>query len=502
MRGTHMKSKVIFFAILFLFLIYIPVRASSVKKVSETVFLFDSSVSMGEPEVSVRVKSLINDLLSSVPKEIKIGYISYNTDIVDVKEISEDRDSIREKLEASSYLGYSNAGAGLKRAVDLLPQGGKIFWFCDGEIDMKSSEEIETSKNKFNEALLKAKELGIEINICSFEKEKSEALLYSASSETKGFLLFSSEYTNAQLQEEILKSLTYEVKFKINVSYNETSRKLIIETELLDDENQNVLSDTANDYSDWKFNISGIEYKAEYLNGKLRTEIKTDNTDNFYISLVPPESKKDLYNIRDNEKDISLIPYNNENSETEKEVQEKKEVSKEKYYSSKVIFYIVLITLILVSIIIFIIYKKKKKKLEKKINPKSGVDKNRILIEDKNVDNLGKLKIYVIKEKENLYTPITFLLSGIDIRNGISFFEILEARSDIKGKNERFVLAAKGIIFTVSENKELVVSNKGSADIFVDDEKIADRKFNIALKAKFSVLLCGNSYEYDIHYIF
>ena len=498
-----MKSKVIFFAILFLFLIYIPVRASSVKKVSETVFLFDSSVSMGEPEVSVRVKSLINDLLSSVPKEIKIGYISYNTDIVDVKEISEDRDSIREKLEASSYLGYSNAGAGLKRAVDLLPQGGKIFWFCDGEIDMKSSEEIETSKNKFNEALLKAKELGIEINICSFEKEKSEALLYSASSETKGFLLFSSEYTNAQLQEEILKSLTYEVKLKVKVSYNETSSKLSIEAELIDDENKNVLSDIANDYSDWKFNISGKEYKAEYLNGELRTEIEIDHADEVYsINLVPPENKKSLYSIKDNEKNISLIPYDNEKSETEKEVQEKKEVSKEKYYNSKVIFYIVLITLILISIIIFIIYKKNGKKLEKKINPKSGVDKNRILIEDKNVDNLGKLKIYVIKEKENLYTPITFLLSGIDIRNGISFFEILEARSDIKGKNERFVLAAKGIIFTVSENKELVVSNKGSADIFVDDEKIADRKFNIALKAKFSVLLCGNSYEYDIHYIF
>ena len=497
-----MKSKVIFFAILFLFLIYIPVRASSVKKVSETVFLFDSSVSMGETEISKRVKSLINDILYAIPAEIKIGYVSYNTDVIDVKEISEDRDSIREKLEASSYFGYSNAGAGLKRAVDLLPQGGKIFWFCDGEIDMKSSEEIETSKNEFNEALLRAKELGIEINICSFEREKSEALLYSASNETKGFLLFSSEYTNAQLQEEILKSLTYEVKFKINVSYNETSRKLIIETELLDDENQNVLSDTANDYSDWKFNISGIEYKAEYLNGKLRTEIKTDNTDNFYISLVPPESKKDLYNIRDNEKDISLIPYNNENSETEKEVQEKKEVSKEKYYSSKVIFYIVLITLILVSIIIFIIYKKKKKKLEEKNKALSGSDKNRILIEDKNADKLGKLKIYVVKEKENLYTPITFLLSGIDIRNGISLFEILEARSDIKGKNERFILATKNILFTVSENKELVVSNKGSADIFVDDEKIADRKFNIALKARFSVSLCGNSYEYDIHYIF
>ena len=497
-----MKSKVIFFAISFLFLIYIPVRASSVKKVSETVFLFDSSVSMGEPEVSVRVKSLINDLLSSVPKEIKIGYISYNTDIVDVKEISEDRDSIREKLEASSYFGYSNTGVGLKRAVDLLPQGGKIFWFCDGEIDMKSSEEIETSKNEFNEALLRAKELGIEINICSFEREKSEALLYSASNETKGFLLFSSEYTNAQLQEEILKSLTYEVKLKINVSYNETSRKLSIEAELIDDENQNVLSDTANDYSDWKFNISGIEYKAEYLNGKLRTEIKTDNTDNFYINLVPPESKKDLYNIKDNEKNISLIPYNNENSETEKEVQEKKEVSKEKYYNSKVIFYIVLITLILISIIIFIIYKKNGKELEKKFNPTSGSDKNKILIEDKNTDKLGRLKIYIIKEKENLYTPITFLLSGIDIRNGISFFEILEAKSDIKGKNERFILATKNILFTVSENKELVVSNKGSADIFVDDEKIADRKFNIALKARFSVSLCGNSYEYDIHYIF
>jgi len=496
-----MKSKVIFFAISFLFLIYIPVRASSVKKVSETVFLFDSSVSMGEPEVSLRVKPLINDLLSSVPKEIKIGYISYNTDIVDVKEISEDRDSIREKLEASSYFGYSNTGVGLKRAVDLLPQGGKIFWFCDGEIDMKSSEEIETSKNEFNEALLRAKELGIEINICSFEREKSEALLYSASNETKGFLLFSSEYTNAQLQEEILKSLTYEVKLKINVSYNETSRKLSIEAELIDDENQNVLSDTANDYSDWKFNISGIEYKAEYLNGKLRTEIKTDNTDNFYINLVPPESKKDLYNIKDNEKNISLIPYNNENSETEKEVQEKKEVSKEKYYNSKVIFYIVLITLILISIIIFIIYKKNGKELEKKFNPKSGSD-NKILIEDKNADKLGKLKIYIIKEKENLYTPITFLLSGMDIRNGISFFEILEAKSDIKGKNERFILATKNILFTVSENKELVVSNKGSADIFVDDEKIADRKFNIALKARFSVSLCGNSYEYDIHYIF
>lgn len=497
-----MKSKVIFFAISFLFLIYIPVRASSVKKVSETVFLFDSSVSMGEPEVSVRVKSLINDLLSSVPKEIKIGYVSYNTDIIDVNEISEDRDSIREKLEASSYFGYSNAGAGLKRAIDLLPQGGKIFWFCDGEIDMKSNEDIETSKNEFNEALLRAKELGIEINICSFEKEKSEALLYSASNETKGFLLFSSEYTNTQLQEEILKSITYEVKLKINVSYNETSRKLSIEAELIDDENQNVLSDTANDYSDWKFNISGIEYKAEYLNGKLRTEIETDGTDKFYsISLVAPENKKDLYNIKDNEKNISLIPYNNENSETEKEVQEKKEVSKEKYYNSKVIFYIVLITLILVSIIIFIIYKKNGKELEKKFNPKSGSD-NKILIEDKNADKLGKLKIYIIKEKENLYTPITFLLSGMDIRNGISFFEILEAKSDIKGKNERFILATKNILFTVSENKELVVSNNGSADIFVDDEKIADRKFNIALKARFSVSLCGNSYEYDIHYIF
>ena len=500
-----MKSKVIFFAILFLFLIYIPVRASNVKKVSETVFLFDSSVSMGETEISKRVKSLINDILYAIPAEIKIGYVSYNTDVIDVKEISEDRDSIREKLEASSYFGYSNAGAGLKRAVDLLPQGGKIFWFCDGEIDMKSSGEIETSKNKFNEALLKAKELGIEINICSFEKEKSEALLYSASSETKGFLLFSSEYTNTQMQEEILKSLTYEVKLKVKASYNENDRKLLIEAKLLDDENENenVLSDIENDYSDWKFNISGKEYKAEYLNGELRTEIEIDHADEVYsINLVPPENKKSLYNIKDNEKNISLIPYNNEKSETEKEVQEKKEVSKEKYYSSKVIFYIVLITLILISIIIFIIYKKNGKKLEKKINPKSGVDKNRILIEDKNVDNLGKLKIYVIKEKENLYTPITFLLSGIDIKSGISFFEILEAKSDIKGKNERFVSAAKGIIFTVSENKELVISNKGSADIFIDDEKVTDRKFNIALKAKFSVLLCGNSYEYDIHYIF
>ena len=82
------------------------------------------------------------------------------------------------------------------------------------------------------------------------------------------------------------------------------------------------------------------------------------------------------------------------------------------------------------------------------------------------------------------------------------FLKFLEARSDIKGKNERFILATKNILFTVSENKELVVSNKGSADIFVDDEKIADRKFNIALKARFSVSLCGNSYEYDIHYIF
>lgn len=487
-----MKSKVIFLVILLLFLICIPIRAD-VNKVKKIVFLFDTSVSMKES--GTRVRKLIRDLLSEIPSEVEIGYISYNTDIVNRRGIDTKRENIEEDLDNNSYFGYSNAGTGLGSAVELLPQGGKIFWFCDGEIDMKSSEEIEASKNKFNEALLKAKELGIEINICSFEKEKSEAMLYSASSETKGFLLFSSEYTNTHMQEEILKSLTYEAKLNIKVLQNKVNGKLIIEAELLDDDNKNVLSDIENDYSDWKFNISGVEYKAEYLDGKLRTEVEIDNYDKFYsISLVPPENRKALCNIKDNEKNISLIPYKDDTSKVEKEVKE------ENNYSSKAIFYIVLITLILVSIIIFIIYKKSEKKSEEKINIESSGYKNKILIEDKNVKTLGRLKIYVVREKENLYTPITFLFLGINTKKGISFFEILEAKSNIKEKNERFISAAKGITFTVSENKELVVSNSGNADIFIDDEKVIDKEFNMALESRFSVLLYNNDYEYDIYY--
>lgn len=89
---------------------------------------------------------------------------------------------------------------------------------------------------------------------------------------------------------------------------------------------------------------------------------------------------------------------------------------------------------------------------------------------------------------------------GINTKKGISFFEILEAKSNIKEKNERFISAAKGITFTVSENKELVVSNSGNADIFIDDEKVIGKEFNMALESRFSVLLYNNDYEYDIYY--
>lgn len=167
----------------------------SVSKEKAVVFLLDTSGSMNGNDRERLAIDSIAQFVYSLPSDYQIGFVAYNSDISVSHECVkiENRKQLMNKVEKVVYDGYSNAGVGLEKAVNLLnKQEGieekYIVLLSDGEILMKDNEATNNAKVKYKKAYKKAKKSNIKIHVIGLEDEMEDEgnFIFTAAEYTGG----------------------------------------------------------------------------------------------------------------------------------------------------------------------------------------------------------------------------------------------------------------------------------------------------------------------------
>ena len=162
-------------------LVAVPALAEESKSdEAEIVFLLDTSSSMNSQDSSYLAIDAIKQMIYSMPSSYQRGVVSYGTQAETVLPLGIETSMIEEKLAAVHYNGYTNAGAGLKQAVDLFSDDHNmkqfIIMLSDGEIDMPDEQSKEQSRELFVEAAKRAKEKNIKIYIVAVGTELNPSM--------------------------------------------------------------------------------------------------------------------------------------------------------------------------------------------------------------------------------------------------------------------------------------------------------------------------------------
>ena len=175
-----------------------PVFAAELQKdfsvQKAVVFTLDASNSMNGNDRNRLAIDSIAQLIYSLPSNYSVGLVAYNTDVVAASGMvgSDGRDSIMEAANAIRYTGYTNAGAGLTRAMELLDSieasQKTVVMLSDGEIVMQNDAATAASSSQFQNAVSAAKESGTVIHVIGLgsDMENTANTIFSASAETGG----------------------------------------------------------------------------------------------------------------------------------------------------------------------------------------------------------------------------------------------------------------------------------------------------------------------------
>lgn len=149
----------------------------------EVVFLLDTSSSMNTQDKNRLAIDAIRQASYSLPSGYHMGAVAYNTGIQTVIPFNAKPDQWDTELEAIKYSGYTNAGEGLNQALDLFTKDlhnkeRYIVMMSDGEIDMPNSRQREEARNKYTEAVKRAKEMGIKIYIIAVGSELNDPKMH------------------------------------------------------------------------------------------------------------------------------------------------------------------------------------------------------------------------------------------------------------------------------------------------------------------------------------
>lgn len=172
----------------------------------EVVFLLDASGSMKTNDPNRYAIDSIAQLIYTLPSSYKAGFTAYNSEVCACEPLLDNsqRSRIMDTAKEVSYAGYGNAGAGLKRAVELLSSntaGAKeIVMLSDGEFLMESEEATENSRAMYREAVRQAAEQGITIHVIGLgdEMEDEENSIFQAARETGGEIFHSPQAEDIQ----------------------------------------------------------------------------------------------------------------------------------------------------------------------------------------------------------------------------------------------------------------------------------------------------------------
>lgn len=158
------------------------------------VFVLDASNSMNSNDRERLAKDSIAQLIYSLPSNYSVGFVAYNTDVVSKVTLQENnhRQSIMTAVDGVRYIGYTNAGAGLSNALEMLDtseaEEKTVVMLSDGEIIMESNEATAASSNLFDSAVAAAKEDSVKIHVIGLGADMANEAntIFSAALETNG----------------------------------------------------------------------------------------------------------------------------------------------------------------------------------------------------------------------------------------------------------------------------------------------------------------------------
>ena len=158
------------------------------------VLLLDASGSMKSNDPDRLAIDDIVQMTYTLPTRYRVGLVVYGAEITAEQEMVENggRGDVAAAAKGVEYKGYSNAGSGLLRAVELLLEDAgedrHIVMFSDGEILMDSEEMTEASAALFQSAVEQAEEADITIHVIGLggDMEDTDNSVFTAADRTGG----------------------------------------------------------------------------------------------------------------------------------------------------------------------------------------------------------------------------------------------------------------------------------------------------------------------------
>ncbi len=158
------------------------------------VFLLDVSGSMKTNDPNHYAIDSIAQFIYTLPSNYEIGFVAYNAEICARQTLLDNahRKEIMKTAETVQYAGYSNAGAGMAGAVEMLmdsPAVEKdIVLLSDGECLMADETATALSYTDYQAAAAKAASKGIRIHVIGLgeEMEDTENSIFQAAAKTGG----------------------------------------------------------------------------------------------------------------------------------------------------------------------------------------------------------------------------------------------------------------------------------------------------------------------------
>lgn len=162
------------------------------------VFLLDASGSMKTNDPQKYAVDSIAQLIYTLPTDYEVGFVAYNNEICASQPFlgNSQRSRIMESAQNVSYENYSNAGAGLLQAVEMLQSCSaddkSIVMLSDGEFLMEDEESTEQSYRTYQEAIEKAVQEETTIHVIGLGKdmENTENSIFQAAVQTEGGIYY------------------------------------------------------------------------------------------------------------------------------------------------------------------------------------------------------------------------------------------------------------------------------------------------------------------------
>lgn len=199
------------------YLTYAQTKAETERAV---VFLLDVSGSMKTNDPNRYAIDGIAQLIYTLPSNYKVGFLAYNSEVCASRPLSDNahRSEIMETAEKVQYTGYSNAGAGMEQAVEMLSMDSAIekdiILLSDGECLMGDEAATSQAYMSYQQATVKAAENGIRIHVIGLggEMDDTENSIFQAAAITGGGTYYSPQALEIQASIDSILQNQFHVK--------------------------------------------------------------------------------------------------------------------------------------------------------------------------------------------------------------------------------------------------------------------------------------------------